>query len=549
MFECIRALALLFIAISVLSACGGSSPAPVDPTSPNQAPTADAGADEVVDEGTAVSLSGAGTDSDGTIVSYSWQQTGGTGVTIADANMASASFTAPLVTAIEDLIFSLTVMDNDGAAASDTVTVTVNDVPSPPSGSIELISRSSQGDIGLLGSTGAIAGTQGRQIVFQSEAPNFVPNDSNGISDVFVRDRVTGLIERISVDSNGNEALPNPNGSGFANLMSTRSMSADGRYVLFSSFAPNLVQGDNNAEEDLFIRDRQQGTTTRVSLMSGQIETDRIVSGTMTPDGRYVAFARNFSSSLTGTWSKAYWRDVEADITIDVIPTIDGQDPNSFIFNLILDGPDQLIFTSIASNLVPNDTNNEADGFVARIDVANRTVLEIKRLTLVGNGFELNGRSDILSGRLDCFAFFSDATNTGTDFNLGTQKQLYIRHTLTGQPVIERVSRGPNGELANDNVSWAVVSRDCSRVVYHTRASNLVSGDTNGRTDVFAAEAPAWTAIRLSLREDGTQPIDSGLGSVAVDLTDLEYVVFQSNSALILEDVNGQSDIYGRPFP
>jgi hypothetical protein len=128
-----RVLALLLVAIAGLYACGGgggSSGGAAAPQ-PNQAPTTNAGADQSVDEGVAVNLSGTGADSDGTIASYGWQQDSGTVVVITNANMANASFTAPIVAASEDLVFRLTVTDNDGATASDTVTVTVNDV-SPP---------------------------------------------------------------------------------------------------------------------------------------------------------------------------------------------------------------------------------------------------------------------------------------------------------------------------------------------------------------------------------------------------------------------------------
>jgi hypothetical protein len=130
---------LIILALgSILSSCGGGggsgsgSPAAANPPPPNQAPTANAGLDQRVDEGTTVNLTGTGADSDGTIVSYSWQQVSGTTVTISSADTENTSFSAPMVSASEDLLFRLTVTDNDGATGSDTVTVTVNDVPIPP---------------------------------------------------------------------------------------------------------------------------------------------------------------------------------------------------------------------------------------------------------------------------------------------------------------------------------------------------------------------------------------------------------------------------------
>jgi len=98
----------------------------------NQVPTASAGSDQSVDEGAVVSLSGSGADSDGSIASYSWTQDSGTAVTITGADTQNASFTAPMLAVTEDLVFSLTVTDDGGVTASDTVTITVNDVPAPP---------------------------------------------------------------------------------------------------------------------------------------------------------------------------------------------------------------------------------------------------------------------------------------------------------------------------------------------------------------------------------------------------------------------------------
>ena len=129
---------LLFLAILALgialSGCGGgnSSPAPVNSPPVNQAPSANAGADQSVDEGTTVNLSGTGEDGDGTIVSYGWQQDSGTTITITNADTANASFVAPMVAASEVLVVRVTVTDDDGGTGSDTVSITVNDIATPP---------------------------------------------------------------------------------------------------------------------------------------------------------------------------------------------------------------------------------------------------------------------------------------------------------------------------------------------------------------------------------------------------------------------------------
>ncbi|ABM04285.1 PKD domain containing protein [Psychromonas ingrahamii 37] len=98
----------------------------------NSAPTVNVGSDQTADEQKTVTLSGSATDSDGTIATYSWVQTGGTTVSLTDASSASASFTAPILTAAETLTFSLKAIDNEGASANDSISVTVESVNSAP---------------------------------------------------------------------------------------------------------------------------------------------------------------------------------------------------------------------------------------------------------------------------------------------------------------------------------------------------------------------------------------------------------------------------------
>ncbi|HJS16559.1 MAG TPA: S8 family serine peptidase [Rheinheimera sp.] len=115
---------LLALMVMTMSACGGGSDDGA-PTPQNQRPSANAGIDQSVNENTTVTLSGSGTDADGTISKYSWVQTSGTTVTLDDASKTSPVFTAPDVSEQTALVFELTVTDNDGATATDTVSVVV----------------------------------------------------------------------------------------------------------------------------------------------------------------------------------------------------------------------------------------------------------------------------------------------------------------------------------------------------------------------------------------------------------------------------------------
>src|SRR4028118_1687458 len=127
-----------------------------------------------------------------------------------------------------------------------------------------LVSLDSAGNQGNSDSYSASISADGRFVAFSSEASNIVPGDTNNYADIFVRDRLTNTTTRVSVDSAGNQG----NGNNFTNFVSTPSISADGRFVAFSSNASNLVPGDTTNNNDIFVRDRLTNTTTLVSVDS-----------------------------------------------------------------------------------------------------------------------------------------------------------------------------------------------------------------------------------------------------------------------------------------
>ena len=118
----------------------------------------------------------------------------------------------------------------------------------------------------------------GRYAAFYSDGSNLVPGDANGARDVFIGDRQTGETTRASVDGTGAEA----NDDSFE-----PAISADGRFVAFSSSATNLVAGDSNDVNDVFVRDRQANTTTRVSVgLAGANADGGSDSPSISGDGR-----------------------------------------------------------------------------------------------------------------------------------------------------------------------------------------------------------------------------------------------------------------------
>ena len=150
----------------------------------------------------------------------------------------------------------------------------------------------------------------GRYVAFVTGASNVVPGDANRSADVFVRDRVAGTTELISVSSEEEQA----NLYTYGTIGATLDMSADGRYVAFESPASNLVPGDGNNANDIFIRDRLEGTTERASLSDDDRELPRAfacagcssLAGSMSADGRLVAFQTDAPGAVSGDTNGDY---------------------------------------------------------------------------------------------------------------------------------------------------------------------------------------------------------------------------------------------------
>jgi hypothetical protein len=151
-----------------------------------------------------------------------------------------------------------------------------------PTGTTILASHNNSDDAGNDESTKACISANGLYVAFQSEASNLVTNDTNGVSDVFVFDRSSSNIERVSIASDGSQG----------NLYSYGpSISANGRYVTFYSYATNLVDGDTNEHGDVFLHDRVTGETTRLSLGPGGIQGNSTsLSPAISANARSLAF-------------------------------------------------------------------------------------------------------------------------------------------------------------------------------------------------------------------------------------------------------------------
>src|SRR5437762_932588 len=160
---------------------------------------------------------------------------------------------------------------------------------------VSVASGGTEGDDASLGSA---LSADGRFVAFDSAATDLVAGDTNGVSDVFVHDRQTGTIERVSVASGGAQG---DGSSGLIGFAFPPALSAAGRFVAFVSAATNLVTGDTNGAADVFVRDRQTGTTERVSVASGGTQGNAASWGlALSADGRFVAFQSDATNLVAG---------------------------------------------------------------------------------------------------------------------------------------------------------------------------------------------------------------------------------------------------------
>ncbi|MDV6028659.1 MAG: S8 family serine peptidase [Phycisphaera sp. RhM] len=382
----------------------------------------------------------------------------------------------------------------------------------------------------------------GRYVTFGSGASNLVPGDNNGASDIFVHDRTTGSIERVSVSDDGAEA----NRGSFS-----PSMSDDGRYVTFGSRANNLVPRDNNDDaafdtesgNDVFVYDRDSGTIERVSVSDAGAEANHgSDSPALSGDGRYVAFRSRANNLVPGDNNNArdifvYDRTAETIERVSVSDAGTEADADSFSPSLSDDGR-YVTFMSDASNLVPGDTNGQTDIFVY-----DRTAGTIERVNVSDDGTQANGESDFtsLSGDGRYVTFHSSASNL-VPGDTNDERDIFVYDRTAG--TIERVSVSGDGTQANSDSHSPSISGNGRYVTFESRASNLVPGDTNGGgDDIFVYDRTTGTIERVNVSDDGTQanqesdsPFLSGDG---------RYVTFRSRaSTLVPGDANDQYDIF-----
>jgi Tol biopolymer transport system component len=374
-----------------------------------------------------------------------------------------------------------------------------------------------------------------RFVVFTSYATNLVSGDTNGARDAFVHHRLTGITERVSVSSSGGQASGESYGS---------SVSADGRFVAFVSPASNLVPGDTNGEWDVFVRDRLTGTTERVSVSSGGEQGNfTSASPALSADGRFVAFdsaANNLVAGDTNGRADVFIRDRLAGTTERVSLNSAGQQGNDNSTTPSISADGRLVaFQSEATNLAATDTNGERNIFLRDRDSAITEQVDLSAGGQGGNCISSDARISA-DGRF--VAFVSCGTNLvpGADT---VRDRVYLRDRQEETTLLVSVSSA--GQPAND-IAWSPsISTDGRFVAFDSPATNLVPGDTNGWRDAFVRDVANETTSLVSLSYTGELgDRDSGGPAVSADGS---VIAFGSEARnLVPGDTNGHGDIFVR---
>lgn len=380
----------------------------------------------------------------------------------------------------------------------------------------------------------------GRYVAFASAASTLVPGDTNGAEDVFVFDRVERTTERVSVSGPGGEG----DGPSY-----DPAISADGRYVAFTSAASTLTAGDGNEELDVFVRDREKGVTVLASVgPQGRMGDGPSVASSISGDGRLVAFESDADSLVphdSNHTGDVFVHDLVTGATRVLSVAGNGLQTESPSFGpaISADGS-SVAFESFSARLVPDDTNGALDVFVVDVPSGN-----IDRVSLSTDGGQANDRSYSPSisadGRIVAFASF--ANNVVADDTNGLLDVFLHRRD---QKTTTRLSVGPDG-AQGDGLSFApVVSADGGLAVFSSEAGNLVPDDSNRTRDVFLASTASGAVSRLSRPSAGRRAQGDGpsLGPV-LDASGVMVAFASFATNLVPGDTNGESDVFVIPGP
>jgi len=408
-------------------------------------------------------------------------------------------------------------------------------VVGPPLGppSLVRVSVDSAGRQSNADSHTAALSADGSAVAYVSSADNLVPGDRNHLPDVFLHDLRTGVTTRVSVGDAGQEAE--------LECLSP-SVSRDGRRVVFQTDSANLVPDDTNGFGDVFLRDLEHGTTSRVSLgMHGNEAELPCFEPAISADGRTVAFvsyATNLGSGSTIGIQDVFVRDLVHDTLECVSVGPEGLVANHSSWDPSLSADGRYVaFYSQASNLVSFDGNGAHDVFVHDRQTGRTEIVSVSSTGSQASGPSLTCQISA-DGRFVAFTSHAENLVAGDD---NTDSDVFVHDRVTG--TTELASQSSLGVVGDEESDHPGISADGRWVVFHSMAENLGMPDGQTVRDVFLRDRLLGRTVCLSVGLHLSPTNDESQAPVIA--ANLPLVAFESPCVnLVTQDTNQSTDIF-----
>lgn len=307
------------------------------------------------------------------------------------------------------------------------------------------------------------------------------------------------------------------------------SVSADGQVVAFHSYASNLVAGDTNSQSDIFIHDVRTGTTTRASVNSAGAQV--AVSG-----GTNIVGPPSISASGRHVGFTSHAQGLTSDDTAQTNAYL--HDRQTRTIEVVSRSVHSLVVDAMASSPV----SPSADGSVVAFHSGNANVVAsdtnsdpdtfirdrtLATTTMISAGQDGSNRHS-MTPNAQFVVFESSTENLVTGDNNG-KVDIFVKDRVSG--ITERISVASGGTQANGSSRYASISRDGRYVTFLSDATNLVAGDANGHTDAFRRDRSTGQTIRVSVAANGAQnPLPSRSPAISGDG---QHVVFESHGSTL----------------
>lgn len=353
------------------------------------------------------------------------------------------------------------------------------------------------------------ASADGRRVAFESQATNLDPDDPDVLTDIYVRDLDANTTTLVSRASGG--GLKGNGRSIFA------SISANGRYVCFSSEATNLDPADGDTLFDVYVRDLETNTTALVSRASGAagVKADDAMTnsayGAISPDGRYVGFgggADNLDPADLDEDADAYVRDLVTNTTTLVSRASGpgGAKGNADTYGprLSTDGT-SLVFQSFSTNLDPAKLDLSRDIFLRGLG-GESTRLVSRASGADGVKGNMNSVAAAAADQGRYVAFTSESTNLDPD-DVDPLRDIFVRDMVENTTTLVSRASGPNGAKGNAEANTDVlIAADGRFVGWDSAAANLNLDDADGLTDVYIRDVLGAPELLLSGKRKQRSP-------------------------------------------